>query len=218
MGEGMAERKPSAVRTVALTVGAVVGVVCLIEVLGRTLTPAPSGPQPASPTAAANPGVPAGRTPPEFPAAGTWIRPASAPDLTGLRGRVVFLRFSFLNCAACKEMAPHLVRWHRQYGSKGLEVVEVDDGSVDSLEEVRAWCDREQIPHPVYYDSGGAMTASYRIRYYPSQFILDRTGNLVWHDEGAMEPGKVEGFIKRALGTGDSGRATRTQGEVRPRG
>ena len=34
--------------------------------------------------------------PPEFPAGGTWINTDGPLDLAGLRGRVVFLEFSFL--------------------------------------------------------------------------------------------------------------------------
>lgn len=34
--------------------------------------------------------------PPDFPAEGVWIRPALAPNLAGLHGRVVFLQFGFL--------------------------------------------------------------------------------------------------------------------------
>ena len=37
-----------------------------------------------------------GETPPDFPAGGTWINAEKPLDLAGLRGKVVFVHFTFV--------------------------------------------------------------------------------------------------------------------------
>jgi thiol-disulfide isomerase/thioredoxin len=143
-----------------------------------------------------------GTVPPEFPAGGAWIGADQPLRLSELRGRVVLLQFSFVSCPYCREMDPYLHKWHEQFGSEGLVIVEIDDGSTESLEEVRNWAASSGIPYPLYYDDNGRMCAAYDIHSFPYVLLVGRGGKVVWELRGWLgESGmaKMEDQIRKAL-------------------
>src|SRR5262245_26058347 len=93
-----------------------------------------------------------GTTPQEFLDGGSWIGIDAPLRLSHLRGKVVLLTFGFINCPYCREMDPYLHKWHTELASAGLVIVEIDDGSTDSLDEVRNWVHSAGVSYPVYHD------------------------------------------------------------------
>ena len=143
-----------------------------------------------------------GTIPTEFPATGAWIGSDKPLRLSDLRGRVVLLQFSFVGCPYCREMDPYLHKWQQEFTSEGLVIVEIDDGSSDSLEEVRNWAASSAVPYPVYYDDGARMCGAYNIDSFPYLLLIGRDGKVVWESRGwlgkaGME--KTEGEIRKAL-------------------
>lgn len=120
----------------------------------------------------------------EFPSEGVWINASQPTSLAQLRGRVVLMQFSFIGCTFCRKMDPYLAKWHEQYAGEGLSVIEVDDGSSDSLDSVQWWANNERISYPVFYDTKGLLTASYDVRSFPTLILVGRDGKIVWHDHG----------------------------------
>src|SRR5574341_741193 len=73
-----------------------------------------------------------GTAPPELASeAKHWINASEAIRLEKLKGKVVWLEFSFLDCGGCKEMRGTMSRWHKDFASKGLVVLDVDNGLFD---------------------------------------------------------------------------------------
>lgn len=95
-------------------------------------------------------------------------------------------------------MRPHLVRWTREYGPKGLVVIDVDDGRMDSPDEVRAHVEKDAPPYAVVYDGRGAIVGRYGVLAFPTFYLVGRDGVVVW--EGHASPEKIEAEIKKALG------------------
>src|SRR4051812_5168653 len=81
-------------------------------------------------------------------------------------------------------MEPHLVKWQQRFGPDGLVVIEVDDGTTDTLVQVQAWATKATIPYPVLYDANGAMTKLYGISGFPSSYLISRDGVVVWEGGG----------------------------------
>jgi hypothetical protein len=85
-----------------------------------------------------------GRKPPELDlVGGTWFNvPGGALSLASSLGKVVYHEFGFPTCPGCRFMAPHMQRWHEQWGEKGLVVISVENGPQTPLssteERVRA--------------------------------------------------------------------------------
>jgi thiol-disulfide isomerase/thioredoxin len=139
-----------------------------------------------------------GKAPPEFAADGTWVSGGPA-TLASLRGRVVYLQFAFLRCGGCIPMMPFLHAWHRDYASRGLTVVYVDNAGVDRLDDVRRAVRDEHIPFAFFHDTSGKTVHAYGVRAFPTGYLLDRKGTVVWEGSPGGQEAKVAAAIEAAL-------------------
>jgi len=96
-------------------------------------------------------------------------------------------------------MKSHLVRWQQAYGPQGLAIVYVDDGRKDPLASAQRWTAQENVAYHVFHDTQGAATTTYGVRAYPTAYVLDRTGRVVWEGIPVFGPGEVERAIATAL-------------------
>ena len=81
-------------------------------------------------------------------------------------------------------------------------MIEVDDGSSDSLEEVRNWAASSGVPYPVYFDEAGRMCTAYDIHSFPYTLVIGRDGKVVWELRGWLgESGitTMENQVRQAL-------------------
>ena len=143
-----------------------------------------------------------GTTPQEFPTDGSWLGTNQPLRLADLRGKVVLLQFSFINCPYCREMDPYLRKWHDEFSSDGLVIVEIDDGGADSIDELRNWMASAGITYPVYYDARGKMITAYGINAFPTLLLIGRDGKVVWEGfgwGGKAGVDKLEKEIRSAL-------------------
>lgn len=96
-------------------------------------------------------------------------------------------------------MAPHLVRWQQTYANQGLSVVYVADGKRVDVAAARSRMSAEQLPYPIFVDERSSATAAYGVRVFPTAYLLDRTGRVVWEGVPALNPPAVEQAIQSAL-------------------
>src|SRR5262245_64446474 len=97
-------------------------------------------------------------------------------------------------------MKPHLVRWHNDFSPKGLVVLDVDDGSQDTQEQVKEHAEKGKFPFPVLWDKDGKNTAAYKIQAMPASYLIGVDGKVVWEGHpDADEPAPLEAAIKAAL-------------------
>jgi cytochrome c biogenesis protein CcmG/thiol:disulfide interchange protein DsbE len=100
---------------------------------------------------------------------------AAAPlDLTGLRGRVVYIDFWASWCGPCRQSFPWMETMKSTYEAQGLEIVAVN------LDTDRADADRflNQF-HPTFnvrFDPKGDLATFYRVQGMPSSVLIDRHG------------------------------------------
>ena len=96
-------------------------------------------------------------------------------------------------------MAPHLVRWQNTYGPEGLSVVYVDDGRRDPIASASRWPIEQNVPYHVFHDASGAANTTYAIKAYPTAYVLDRSGRVVWEGIPLYGPHEAERAIADAL-------------------
>jgi len=94
-------------------------------------------------------------------------------------------------------MAPHLVRWQNTYGPEGLSVLYVDDGRKDSLSSARAMA--SGLPYQVFHDTAGTAMGTYGVQAFPTAYILDRRGQVVWEGIPIFNAAATEKAIGDAL-------------------
>ena len=54
-------------------------------------------------------------------------------------------------------MEPQLVSWHEKWSKQGLVIIEIDNGQIDSLDEVETHVADRNIPFTVLHDKGGTV-------------------------------------------------------------
>jgi peroxiredoxin len=117
-------------------------------------------------------------------------------DLAALAGRPTVLYFFAPWCRVCAVSAPQLRWFDRWFGSSARVVlVALDYGSV---EEVADYARKHDLAMPVLL--GHAETAAaYRIRGYPTYYVLDARGRIASRDFGLST---VVGLWWRTRGLG----------------
>ena len=97
--------------------------------------------------------------------------------LAKLRGNVVVLEFWGTWCRPCVERMPYTQRLHETYKDRGLVVIAIHsraDGGKAS-----AFVQKHHYTFPVAIDSGKT-ARQYAVGTYPSYFLIDQKGCLVW--------------------------------------
>lgn len=105
--------------------------------------------------------------------------------LEGLRGEVVLLNFWATWCPPCVEEIPSLGRLNLRLDGKPFRVVSVDVG--EEAEQVRAFLKRVPADFPVLLDPEGSVTAPWKIRAFPTSFLIDPEGRLHYGYFGGLE-------------------------------
>jgi cytochrome c biogenesis protein CcmG/thiol:disulfide interchange protein DsbE len=105
---------------------------------------------------------------------GIPVYAGSSLDLTGLRGRVVYLDFWASWCGPCRQSFPWMETMKSTYEGQGLRIVAVN------LDRDRADADKflNQF-HPTFdvrFDPKGELAEFYKVQGMPSSVLIDRQG------------------------------------------
>jgi len=107
------------------------------------------------------------------------------------KGKLVLVDFWGTWCKYCLDSAPFLNMLQSKYGAQGLEVVGIayEHGGTP-LEQgyaVGEMCKRLRTNYRQLLGAGNdcPVRREFRVRYYPSLFLLDEHGNIIWQEEGA---------------------------------
>ena len=118
-------------------------------------------------------------------------------QLSGLRGRVVYLDFWASWCPPCRKSFPWMEEMYQRYEKQGLTVVAVN------LDKDKALADKflETMPakFTVAFDPQGKVAEQYRLQGMPTSYLIDRQGRIHSSHIGFRESdtGKLESVIKK---------------------
>ena len=139
-------------------------------------------------------------TAPEF-SGGTWIN--SEPlTLKSLRGRVVVVDFWTFACYNCRNALPAVKNWDARYRNQGLTVIGVHTPELDSeknLDNLRSEIAELGIRFPVMTDNDYSTWNAYRVRAWPTWFVLDKQGRIRWQHVGEGAYDETEKVIQQLL-------------------
>lgn len=141
------------------------------------------------------------RTAPELTGITHWLN--STPlKLADLRGKVVLVDFWTYGCINCVNTLPHLARLQEKYKDKGLVIIGVHSPEFafeKSTTNVAAAIKRYGITYPVAQDNEFATWNAYRNRFWPAQYIVDKSGKIVFEHAGEGAYGEIERTIQRLI-------------------
>ena len=134
-------------------------------------------------------------------AKGEWVN--SAPlTLSNLRGRVVVVDFWTFGCYNCRNTLPSLKSWDAKYRDKGLTIIGVHTPEFDTeknLENLRTEVASLDLHYPVVTDNESATWNAYGVEAWPTVFVLDKSGRIVFKHVGEGAYAEIEGIVQKLL-------------------
>jgi thiol-disulfide isomerase/thioredoxin len=141
------------------------------------------------------------RAAPNFVGIDNWLN--SGPmNIADLRGKVVLVDFWTSGCINCIRTLPYVTRLYDAYKSKGLIIVGVHTPEFPfekSTSTVETAIKRYGIRYPVAQDNEFATWKVYRNQYWPAQYIVDKSGKIVFEHAGEGRYDEIERTIQKLL-------------------
>lgn len=131
-----------------------------------------------------------------------WLNTDTPLRLANLRGKVVLLEMWTFGCINCQNVIPSLRSWHKDYASKGLVVIGNHypefsfEHELDRLQQAVTDLD---IQYPVAQDNDGATWQAYKNHYWPTLYLIDKTGHLRYTHIGEGRYQEIEKAIQTLL-------------------
>ena len=133
-------------------------------------------------------------------------------NMTGLRGKVVLLDFFYIDCEGCKIVTANLKQIEPAYGDD-FRVISVDTlPALDTVAELRAFRDRENITWQIVQDND-TIAQKYGVGVtLPHVIIVDRNGVVTWNwmATGPLNPGSNKADLEREISRALAGTAIPT--------
>lgn len=108
-------------------------------------------------------------------------------SLSDFRGKPVILNFWATWCGYCKVEMPDFEEKFRQYGDDiHFIMLNVTDGSQETVETASAFIAEQGYTFPVYYDTDLAAASAYNTSGLPVTYFIDADGNFVAWQQGMM--------------------------------
>lgn len=119
-------------------------------------------------------------------------------ELKKLAGKVVVVNFWATWCGPCRAEIPGMLELYEKYRSKGLEIVGVslDRGGWDV---VTPFVTKMNITYPVVLGDMKLTDAYGGVQAIPTTFVIDKKGNIVEKQVGAVSSEDFEKLFKPYL-------------------
>ncbi|KXG74159.1 TlpA disulfide reductase family protein [Thermotalea metallivorans] len=124
-------------------------------------------------------------------------------DLSDLKGKVVFINFWTTWCKFCLAEMPQIQEVYEMYKDKNVALLAVNVLAAEKpgtqVGDVNQFIDERGYSFPVLYDVDGTVSVKYRVRAFPTTYILNKEGMIVEVVTGAMDKNTMIEKIENAL-------------------
>ena len=123
-----------------------------------------------------------------------WIN-ADLPAAREWSGRVTVVEFWTFGCINCRRTVPAMKRLHAEFSPKGVAVIGVHTPEFPHEAvpgTVRGAVKKQGVEFPVVLDNDAAIWKAYRNRYWPTLYLIDRTGVIRATHIGELHVGTPE--------------------------
>jgi thiol-disulfide isomerase/thioredoxin len=131
-----------------------------------------------------------------------WLNTEGPLRLSDLQGKVVLLDMWTFGCINCQHIIPSLKSWHRNYTSQGLVVIGNHypefsyEADLDHLKQAVQMLD---VPYAVAQDNDGATWRAYDTQYWPTLYLIDKSGHIRYRHIGEGAYDETEAAIQDLL-------------------
>ncbi len=122
-------------------------------------------------------------------------------SMANYRGYVLVVEFFATWCGGCKDSIPHLIDLQRAYGKQGLQILGLDIGQGDDLNDLKNFVAKKKITYPMAMADEDLVYDGFGIRMIPSLFIINKKGILVERLNGFNDDNRkiLETTIKKLV-------------------
>jgi len=131
-----------------------------------------------------------------------WLNTERPLRLADLRGQVVLLEFWTFDCINCIRTIPYVQRWHETYADQGLVVIGnhyPEFGYEREINNVVAAAAELGITYPIAQDNERETWDDYNQRYWPTIYLIDKTGHIRYLKFGEGDYDITEANIRALL-------------------
>ena len=155
--------------------------------------------------------APADRKPaPSLDGATSWLNVDHPLATDALKGHVTVVDFWTSCCINCLQTLPVLAKIEATFGADHVVVLGVHSPKFDAeteRERLRSAVEQYRITHPVAVDGSMSIWNRWGADSWPTLFVLDSEGRIVWKGSGEPTFATLAGIVARAL---DEGAAAHT--------
>ena len=127
-------------------------------------------------------------------------REGNAVQLSDFRGKPVILNFWASWCGPCKSEMPDFETAYKTYAEQlHFLMVNLTDGSSETVDSASAYVDGEGYTFPVYFDTTYEASIAYGVNSVPMTFVIDEEGYLVAYGMGALDAAALQSGIDMVL-------------------
>jgi thiol-disulfide isomerase/thioredoxin len=176
--------------------GGLMGVAASLIFIGTNL----ASPRPKTPALAAVKQAPAA---PELTGGVAWINTAAPIRMKDLRGKIVLIDFWTFCCINCIHVMPDLAKLEKKYPNE-LVVIGVHSAKFEKekdTEAIKKAVLRYEIAHPVVNDADMAIWKAFGASSWPTMFLIDPEGKVVWSESGEGLYDELDKEIARLIKT-----------------
>lgn len=138
---------------------------------------------------------------PELQGITGWLN-SSPLTLQSLKGKVVLLDFWTYGCPYCIYSLPHLNDWYNKYSALGLVIIGVHSPEYPfetNVLSIQNAINKYGIQYPVAIDNYNQSWREYNGLYYPTTYLIDKNGYVVYRHIGQGADNVVENNIRTLL-------------------
>ena len=120
--------------------------------------------------------------------------------LSDYRGKPVVLNFWSSRCGPCQMEMPDFQEAYEDLGEEiHFLMVNVTDGSWDTVDSASAFIAENNYTFPVFYDTDISAASAYGVSSLPTTYFIDAEGNGVAYGMGAMDMDTLMSGIEMIL-------------------
>lgn len=120
-------------------------------------------------------------------------------SLADYEGEVVLLNFWATWCGPCQTEMPRFIRFQREFGAKGFQVVGISMD--DSNAPVRTFISKLKPNYPIALGNAKVAESYGGILGLPITLLIDRKGRIAKRYEGAVNLDAMQHDVERLLAT-----------------
>ena len=123
-----------------------------------------------------------------------------AVKLSNFNGKPVVVNFWATWCGPCKSEMPAFENLYSRYKNDiDVMMVNMTDGTHDTVEKVKEFVTQNGFTFPVYFDTKSDAANTYSVFSIPMTLFIDKDGNMVNTHKGAMSEKTLNSYVINLL-------------------